>query len=289
MKKAVVGSLILLLVGCFSSQKYPDVPTLSEPLALEKPQENLQITKNIETKINEIQSLCPNDMVDVEGDYCSEVEETCLSWLDKDKSSQANGGIGPMRCEIFKKPTICLSTTLKHLHYCIDRFEYPNKEGEYPIVGMDYYQAKKLASDNHKRLCKVDEWNFAGEGNDHGDIKPYPYSDGYHRDCNICNCDKPWVDYTKFSSSVWNDHASELIKSVKADSNSQCKSWSGTYNQAGNVDEILDSEQSINVILSGGYWSVVRARVRPKTTVHSKYHSLYQLGTRFCLDIGENK
>jgi formylglycine-generating enzyme required for sulfatase activity len=225
---------------------------------------------------------CPENMVEVEGNYCPSVEQKCLRWLDADQSPTANGGIGPMRCAEFQKPSKCLSAHRKHLDFCMAKFEYPGTEGSYPLVGINYYQAKAMAEKDGNRLCTKEEFNFAGEGED---MKPYSYGDGFHRDATICNIDKPWIDYTKFPQSVWNDPDGGLYQAVKSDSNSKCVSEFSIYNLNGNVDEILNSEGHNNVILSGGYWAKVRDRMRPQTVSHGKDFAFYQIGFRECKDI----
>ena len=219
--------------------------------------------------IGEMLDFCPPNMVRITGEYCPDVEEVCLKWIDKDH----------LRCEEFKQPSKCLSKNRKHMDFCMSKFEYPGVEGSYPLVDIDYFQAKKLAEDEGHRLCTKEEFNFACEGED---IHPYGYGDGFHRDANICNIDKPWVDYNKFPRSSWRDVSGGLNKSIPSDSNSLCKSWAGVYNINGNVDEILDSENSKNVILSGGYWSTIRSRCRPITNSHNKWFSFYQVGMRTC-------
>jgi formylglycine-generating enzyme required for sulfatase activity len=212
---------------------------------------------------------CPDNMVEIDGDYCPNVQEICLKWLDTTQ----------MRCAEFKQPSTCLSKERKHLHFCMSKFEYPGTEGSYPLVGMDYYEAKEIAEKDGNRLCTKEEFNFACEGED---IHPYGYGDGFHRDSNICNIDKPWIDYGKFDQSSWNDPGGGLYQAVRSESVSLCKSDFGIYNLNGNVDEILDSEHSKNVVLSGGYWSTVRSRCRPTTDAHNKYFSFYQIGFREC-------
>ena len=224
---------------------------------------------------------CPAEMEEVRGSYCPNVVQNCLRWLDADTRPEANGGIGPMRCAEFEKPTKCIGDRT-YMHFCMSKFEYPGTEGSYPRVGINYYEAKRIAETNGYRLCSKDEFNFACEGEE---AHPYGYGDGFHRDAEICNIDKPWTDYNKFPPSSWNDRDAGLYQGVPSTSSSKCKSVFGIYNLNGNVDEILDSEGHKNVILSGGYWSVVRARCRPLTTSHSKDFSFYQIGFRFCSNV----
>lgn len=272
MKQLVI--LCVLLFGCANAKA-----TEHKTETIEKQNQ----TSAVGAATTNTSGACPAEMVEVRGDYCPTVEQKCLKWLDEDQSPEANGGIGPMRCAEFEQPSKCLSSQRVHMHFCMSKFEYPGTEGSYPIVDLNYYQAKKIAADRGYRLPTKAEFNFACEG---PDMHPYGYGDGFHRDATICNIDKPWVDYNKYPRSTWNDHVDGgLNQSIRSDGNSKCKSWSGVINLNGNVDEILDSEFSKNVILSGGYWSVVRNRCRPLTDSHSKEFSFYQISFRMVKDI----
>jgi sulfatase modifying factor 1 len=228
-----------------------------------------------------VSSNCPEDMVEVEGDYCPQVSEVCLRWLDKNTAVSANGGLGPLRCAEFEYPTKCLSKKRQRLHFCIDRLEFPNIEGSFPEVGFDWYGAKDRCASVGKRLCEENEWNFAAEGPDVN-----PYITGYTRPVNECNIDKPWIDYTKYKRSEW----WMIYQGVRSDSNSKCKSVFGVIDLNGNIDEIINRPNGKTPYrneLTGGYWSVMRGRVRPKTKVHSDLFSDYQLGTRCCSNINK--
>lgn len=276
MKNIMIMLGAIVVIGCVSKkEKGPNI-TVEVPYATAI--NNAQAASDTNKK----SSKCPAEMVEVEGNYCPEVEQKCLRWLDEDQSPTANGGIGPMRCAEFARPTVCLSKNTTHMHFCMSKFEYPGTDGSYPIVDVNYYQARKIAQDRGFRLCTKPEFNFACEGEE---MHPYGYGDGFHRDAEICNIDKPWIDYNKFPRSSWNDRDAGLYQAVASDSNSKCKSVFGVYNLNGNVDEILDSEKNKNVVLSGGYFSVVRNRCRPSTNSHSKDFSFYQVGFRMCSDI----
>lgn len=234
------------------------------------------------TPLVEYNKPCPEDMVEVKGDFCPEVKQVCKRWLDTDTRPTANGGIGPMRCAEFSEST-CLSKKRVPMHFCINRYESQNKEGEFPVVSMSWYEAKASCEGIGKRLCTADEWLFACEG---PNVKPYPYGDGMHRDATVCNIDKsPMPPDTPRSQ--WKDH----YKGVASGSMPNCVTWSGVYDSVGNVDEWVNnvggSYEHAPFIsgLKGGYWSVVRNRCRPMTNVHSPLHSYYQNGFRCCKDI----
>ena len=54
----------------------------------------------------------------------------------------------------------------------IDRFEYPNRAGEVPRIGLSWVEARQLCEAADKRLCSVGEWEAACAGE--GRLR-YPY------------------------------------------------------------------------------------------------------------------
>lgn len=222
-----------------------------------------------------------DQMVHVQGDFCPEVDQKCLRWLDKDQSPTANFGIGPLRCAEFA-PSKCLSSKRRRMEFLIDKFEWPNRENEFPLVTIDWYSAKAKCEAVGKRLCTADEWTFACEG---PTIKPYPYGDGLHRDATACNIDEPSMDPST-PRSEWSKHN----RSVPSGVMKNCVSWAGVNDMTGNVDEWTyeptgnwDHPPYVSV-LRGGYWGPVRSRCRPRTDVHGPNFSFYQQGFRCCAD-----
>lgn len=227
-----------------------------------------------------VDSACPDNMRHVVGEYCPEVEQKCLRWLDTDQSPTANFGIGPLQCAEFESPAKCKSKERKHQNFCIDTYEWPNQKGELPPIGMTWNDAKNSCEGIGKRLCAATEWTFSCEGES---IKPYPYDDGYHRDATVCNIDKPSMD-PSLPRSEWPKHYS----AVPSGSMDRCVSPFGVHDMTGNVDEwvnnttgLKDKDPYISG-LKGGYWSKVRARCRPMTTAHGPDFSFYQIGFRCC-------
>lgn len=236
-----------------------------------------------DTSSSDAASIATSDrMVRVQGDFCPEVEQKCLRWLDKDQSPTANFGIGPLRCAEFA-PSKCLSSKRRRMEFLIDKFEWPNRENEFPLVTIDWYSAKAKCESVGKRLCTADEWTFACEG---PTMKPYPYGDGLHRDATACNIDEPSMDPTT-PRSEWPKHN----RSVPSGVMKNCVSWAGANDMTGNVDEWVhnvggrkDGDPYFSG-LKGGYFGPVRARCRPMTTVHGPTFSFYQQGFRCCRDV----
>ena len=101
--------------------------------------------------------------------------------------------------------------------YCIDVYEYPNKEGATPLTKATWYEAKKSCQANGNRLCTEPEWEKACKGTKNN---KYPY--GNRWDGNICNTQDP----------QGKERAVQAVGKEK-----KCKSDYGVYDLSGNVKE----------------------------------------------------
>lgn len=224
----------------------------------------------------ELDKPCPDDMVEVKGDFCPEVRQVCKRWLDTDTRPTANSGIGPMRCAEFSEST-CLSKKRVPMHFCMNRYESQNKEGELPRIGMDWYEAKASCEGIGKRLCTNAEWTFACEGEE---IKPYPYGDGMHRDESICD-----QTHDPMPAGTPRSKWSEYYQGHASGSYPECQSKFGVYDMVAGVDEWIYNESRTPYVsgLKGGYGTyAVRTRCRSSTLVHGPTFSYYQVGFRCC-------
>src|SRR5688572_3374921 len=122
---------------------------------------------------------CPEGMVEVQGEYCPSLAQFCTRFVD-DKPERD-------RCAEFKPGSRCHGHTLP-MHFCIDRYEYPNRAGATPVVATTWDEAAAQCKSEGKRLCRDTEWTLACEGEDR---TPYPY--GNVRDATACNFDKPYI------------------------------------------------------------------------------------------------
>ena len=68
------------------------------------------------------------------------------------------------------------------LKVCIDKYEYPDKQGAVPQVNVSYTDAQKLCEGQGKRLCSAEEWQWACSG-----LEGFPYSYGWVFDKATCN------------------------------------------------------------------------------------------------------
>jgi len=226
---------------------------------------------------------CSPGMVEVKGQMRvtsmgDELQKaTCTNWINK---------AFPERCASFSKTrwaAVRDKLPTKPMHFCIDRFEYPNRKGEYPLVYVNWVEATTICKNIGKRLCTEEEWTFACEGEE---ASPYPY--GFDRDKDACITDKPW---RPFNPSAYGQKKTLVVEldrlwqGVPSGSQPRCKSVFGVYDMIGNVDEWTKSSvPGRPSILKGGYWGPVRTRCRPSTRAHGEAHVFYQQGLRCCQD-----
>ncbi len=230
---------------------------------------------------------CPMGMVEIAGamkrDGALSVEAlqntTCTEWISRSF---------PERCARFDAEhwrSLASALSGSAMHFCVDRFEYPNGRGAYPIIAITFDEAAAVCSRHQKRLCTEDEWTFACEGED---ALPYPY--GYERDATACVIDRP---YRAFNADTLSPRDSPraaaeldwLWQGEQSGARASCRSPFGVYDLTGNVDEwTRASRPGRPSILKGGYWGPVRTRCRPSTRAHGADFSFYQQGFRCCAD-----
>ena len=87
---------------------------------------------------------CGPGMVEVKGNYrVTAIGDTlqksvCSKWINRDF---------PERCASFDKErwkVIRDKLPTKPMHFCIDRFEYPNRKGEYPVILVNFPESEAL-------------------------------------------------------------------------------------------------------------------------------------------------
>jgi hypothetical protein len=222
---------------------------------------------------------CPDGMVLVDGDYCSEVEHDCKrSWYDKSNRKVV--------CEEFEPHSRCVGDKTKK-RFCIDMYTWPNKKGERPEVMNRFHQAELKCAAVGKRLCTESEWTLACEG---PRMLPFPY--GYVRDTNKCLGDVEWdgPDMKKVAARDPEELA-RLWKGVRNGSQPACMSEYGVADLPGNVDEVVASESyhrsdfrgKFDSVHTGGPWyKGVRNQCRPKIYTHDEGFYYYFLGFRCC-------
>ena len=221
-------------------------------------------------------SACQADMIEVDGEFCPYLDQVCI------KRPQAMS----YRCSEYRAPSGNCQTGTTHKHFCIDKYEWPNKAGEEPAVMKSWYEARDACQGIGKRLCTQDEWTLACEGPEH---LPYPY--GYSRDATACNIDKDAIQVDESALKRPDKRAAEVARLWQGEasgSRASCKSPFGVYDMTGNVDEwtVNETGNPHNSALKGGYWSWVRGRCRAVTAGHDEGFRYYQIGWRCCANPG---
>lgn len=230
---------------------------------------------------------CPRDMVEARGamkldGVREDVEElqtrACSVWTDHPE---------PRSCWAFdaaRWAELSRDLPTRPMHYCIDRYEYPGRRGEYPLIMVNWREAAADCARAGKRLCTEDEWTFACEGE-----QARPYATGYVRDAQACVIDRPWrfVHLEVFGVRTGERVArelDELWQGEPAGSHPRCVSPFGAYDMTGNVDEwtVTSRAKGLRSILKGGYWGPIHARCRTSTRVHNEEFYFYQIGFRCC-------
>jgi len=206
---------------------------------------------------------------------------TCTDWIAREY---------PERCARYDRERwLALSRNLpaSPLHYCIDRFEYPNRRRAYPWIVVSFAEARDLCAREDRRLCTEDEWTFACEGEEAA-----PFPQGYVRDQEACVIDRPWrpVDMKLFEVRSGPRFAAEidrLWQGEESGSRPRCRSGFGVYDMTGNIDEWTTSVRRGErlSILKGGYWGPVRTTCRAATRSHAEGFFFYQIGLRCCADV----
>lgn len=222
-------------------------------------------------------TMCPKGMVLIDGIYCPFVGHKC------DRYREGAQDV----CEQFGSQVIC-EGRLEFRRFCIDVYEYPNLKGVKPVVMADWNEAARACQAEGKRLCNVEEWEFACEG---PGMWPYPY--GAERDRTACNIDQNEEPIDADALTHPERVGSELErvdKRVKSGSMPRCVSPFGVYDMTGNVDEWVDNPQGkkaeppFRSSLKGDDWGPGRARCRPIDTTIPESFTSPQRGFRCCSD-----
>jgi tetratricopeptide (TPR) repeat protein len=127
--------------------------------------------------------------------------------------------------------------------FCIDRYEYPGREGELPVTRVSAVEAAAMCAKRGSRLCSLAEWRLACGGREG---LAYPYGDEYvgHR----CNTEGTGL--------------------APAGSRPECRSPFGVYDMSGNVAEwTAEGADESSRYVAGGDWSGSEAFTRSDAVV----------------------
>jgi sulfatase modifying factor 1 len=121
-------------------------------------------------------------------------------------------------------------------NFYIDKYEFPNQVGKFPVTNVTWYEAKAMCEAIGKRLCRFDEWTLACRG-----PLGLRYMYGPEYDGTLCNSEST-VD------------APMKIGETPA----TCVSSYGLHDLLGNVWEWVDSTSNEEISIRGGAWSSSR-------------------------------
>lgn len=262
MKAPAITWGLLLLVSCTRAPAQKEVdPTSSATLAA---------AMTAPVTPSEPPSPCPAGMSLVEGEYCPDVEQKCLAWMDPPSSRYHQ-----FRCAKYA-PSVCRSKERVHMRFCIDTTERsePTEEKK-PRHFMSWTTSKKLCEAEGGRLCRESEWQFACEGEE---MRPYPY--GWERDSEACNVDR--------SENI--GRPGRLVDHRDAvGAHAKCASPFGVQDLAGNVEEWVQADGQGKMgwkeVLKGSWWIPSRHACRQFQVGHDDVYSGAETGTRCCKDV----
>jgi formylglycine-generating enzyme len=229
----------------------------------------------------ETELACPAGMVLVDGIFCPMVVHTCEVYVGVRPKKP-----GPKdRCERFADKLWCEGRPSR-LHFCIDRFEYPNLPGARPAVMASYRDAQRACAAEGKRICADDEWSLACEG-----ARTWPYAASRVRDPGACNLDRRPRSADRAALATPFEVSAEverLDQRVPSGALPGCVSPYGVADMNGNVAEWVfyrHGERHVaprTTALAGGDWQRSPATCRSLDAEHGPDHRSYATGFRCC-------
>jgi hypothetical protein len=210
---------------------------------------------------------CPTGMVLVEGEYCPDVEQKCLRWLEPPGDPYEH-----FRCAEYAKPAACKGKRV-HKRFCIDETERVEAESDLPMNKKSWTDATGICKADGARLCMTSEWQFACEGEE---MRPYPY--GWERDSTVCNVDV-MTGLGRVGKLV--DHR------APASAHPRCVSPFGVHDMSGNVDEwatVDGAPKGKREVMKGSWWLPGRHACRSFQGGHGANYGGTETGVRCCAD-----
>ncbi len=263
-----LGLLVVACVGCRTASAETAQAFITQDAAA--PVATTTVSEaRVEQSVSDAPSACPKGMILVDGEYCPDVEQKCLEWMDPPGPYQF------FRCKRYEKlgDGACKSKTKRHERFCIDENERTEPGSDVPLNHQSWTSATKLCEADDARLCLTREWVFACEGEE---MRPYPY--GWERDSSVCNAD---IDHGLGHVGGLVDHR------TPASAHPSCKSAFGAHDMAGNVDEWTTIEglpRGTREVMHGSWWMPGRNTCRSYQGSHGAFYQGTESGARCCAD-----
>ncbi len=271
LRRVLFAAISGLVVSCHATGEIAS--SAGVPIAFENAQLDASVAQPpaviavaVTEEAKEPQPVCPSGMLLVDGDYCPDVEQTCLEWMDPP------GPYQHFRCKRYQQPATCKGAR-KHERFCIDERERTEDNSDVPRNHMSWTSAQSLCRSDGARLCMTREWQFACEGEE---MRPYPY--GWERDSSTCN-----ADISKGLGRV----GSLVDHRAPASAHPNCVSAFGVHDMAGNVDEwatIDGAPKGVREVMKGSWWMPGRNSCRSAQGGHGAMYGGTESGARCCAD-----
>jgi formylglycine-generating enzyme required for sulfatase activity len=210
-------------------------------------------------------SPCAEGFVLVEGEACTEVQHTCLEYMDHE------GPYRWFRCKRYAHEAKCVGKRV-HRRFCIEKKEHVEPGSELPMNKKSWDDAERICKAAGGRICAASEWTFACEGEE---MRPYAY--GWERDDGTkCNVDRS-KDLGKVGGLV--DH--------REPAHETCASPFGVLDMSGNVDEWTSADglpRGQRELMKGSWWMPGRNHCRGGQAGHKWFYAGTETGVRCCAD-----
>jgi sulfatase modifying factor 1 len=253
----LAGPLLVALYGCV--QAYADEDSSFFPTVG---------AKSLPRRAPTLAGACPDGMIAIEGDYCPNLVQKCLRWMDPP------GRYHEYRCAEYAHPAVCKGARV-HKRFCIDMYERTEAGGDLPLNHMSWLDTRRLCEADGARVCLESEWNFACEGVEE---QPYPY--GWGRDAALCNADHHDLLVPGNPSKI-------LDLRTPASHHPNCRSPFGVQGMAGNVAEWVTVDGTVPgsaVVQKGNWWQPGKHACRDAQAGHDKFYQGTETGFRCCRD-----